>query len=60
MITINTAYTMAIVPYVVSIKRTSILISVLMGGLIFKEKQLGKRLLAVLIMLAGVILITLF
>ncbi|MFH1072482.1 MAG: EamA family transporter [Nanoarchaeota archaeon] len=59
-ITINLAYTQQIVPYVISIKRTSIVFSVLYGWLLFKEKDITKRLLAALILLAGVVLIILF
>jgi drug/metabolite transporter (DMT)-like permease len=56
-ITINTAYTMQIASYVISLKRLSILFSVFYGGLIFKEKNIPKRGLAALIMLAGTIFI---
>lgn len=58
-ITINIAYTMQIASYVISLKRLSILFSVFYGGLIFKEKNIPKRILAALIMLAGAILIIL-
>ncbi len=59
-IAINIAYTMQIVPYVISIKRLSILFSVFYGGLMFKEKNIVRRSLGASIMLAGVILIILF
>ncbi len=47
------------VPYVISIKRTSTLFSVLWGHFIFKEKGLKERLLGTSIMLLGVALIAL-
>jgi uncharacterized membrane protein len=42
-VTINLAYIMQIVPYVISIKRISILFSVLYGGLIFRENNIFMR-----------------
>jgi len=59
-IALNMAFTLQIVPYVISLKRLAILFSVFYGGLAFKEKDLLRRSLATLIMLAGVILIILF
>lgn len=59
-ITINIAFTMQIVPYVISLKRLSILFSVFCGGLIFKEKNILKRSLGAFIMLVGIIFIILF
>lgn len=56
-IAINIALTMQIVPYVVSIKRVSILFSVLAGALFFQEKHVLQRGIAALIMVAGVLLI---
>lgn len=56
-ITINIAYTMQIASYVISLKRLSILFSVFYGGLIFKEKNIPRRGLAALVMLAGAIFI---
>ncbi|UCC91904.1 MAG: EamA family transporter [Candidatus Aenigmatarchaeota archaeon] len=58
-ITINTAFTMQIVPYVISLKRSSILFSIFFGGLIFKEKNIFKRGLGAFVMLIGMILIIL-
>lgn len=58
-ITINIALTMQIVPYVISLKRTSILLSVIYGGVLFKEKSIWQRLTGALIMVAGVIIILL-
>jgi len=54
-----TAITMTLVPYVISVKRTSIVMSVLSGHIIFKEKGLVERLSGVAIMIAGILCITL-
>ena len=54
------AVNLAMVSYVISIKRTSILLSVILGVLIFKEKNIKERLIGVIIMFIGVLLITLF
>ncbi len=53
------AITSLLVPYVIAIKRTSTIMSVLFGYLIFKEKGIKDRLLGAAIMVLGVILITL-
>ena len=45
--------------YMVSIKRTSILFSVLLGAWVFKEEKLKERLIGAALMLVGVILIAL-
>jgi len=50
---------LTLVAYVISIKRTSAIISVLLGKIIFKEKNIGERLLGSVIMIIGVLLITL-
>lgn len=47
------------VAYMISIKRMSILFSVLYGGLVFKEKNIGERLVGSLVMIIGVMFITL-
>ena len=54
-----TAIEVGLVPYVISIKRTSIVFSVLFGGLIFREQEAGSRLLGALIMVLGIFCITL-
>ena len=59
-ISINYAFTMEIVPYVISIKRLSILISVFYGALVFHEREFKKRLTGAFIMLSGALLILLF
>ncbi len=59
-ISINIAFTMQIVPYVISLKRLSILFSVFYGGLLFKEKNILRRIIGAIVMILGVILIILF
>ena len=48
------------VPYFISIKRTSLLVGVLVGGFLLKEQNLSQRLMAVSFMILGVGLIVLF
>lgn len=57
-ITYAVAINLALVTYVISIKRTSTIMSVLFGYLIFKEKNIKERLAGVLIMVTGVLFIT--
>lgn len=59
-IAINIAYTMQIVPYVISVKRTSILFGVLFGGLVFREKNIHIKVLGAVVMLTGAVFIILF
>lgn len=54
-----TAINLTLVPYVIAIKRTSTVLSVLWGGLLFRERGMRQRLLGAAIMLAGVLFITL-
>jgi len=54
------AISMTLVAYLISIKRTSALISVLFGTMLFKEKGLKERALGAIIMILGVLCITLF
>jgi drug/metabolite transporter (DMT)-like permease len=54
-----TAISLTLVAYVIAIKRTSAVMSVLWGHFIFKEKGLRERLLGAGIMLLGVALISL-
>ena len=54
-----TAINLTLVAYVISIKRTSAIMSVLLGYLIFKEKGIKERLLGAAIMVIGVLFITL-
>ena len=57
---INTAYTLQIVPYVIAIKRLSIIIMVLYGTIIFSENEIKKRLTGAALMVAGAVIILLF
>jgi drug/metabolite transporter (DMT)-like permease len=54
-----TALEIAIVPYVVSIRRTAIIFSTVYGFVFFKENRIKERLSGALIMVVGVVLITL-
>lgn len=53
------ALSQQIAPYVISIKRTSILFSVFFGMLLFKERHFVHRFVSALIILTGIILIVL-
>ncbi len=53
------AITTLLVPYVIAIKRTSAVMSVFFGYIIFKEKGIKGRLIGSAIMVLGVVLITL-
>ncbi len=53
------AINLALVAYVISIKRTSAILTVLYGYFIFKEKGIKERLIGVIIMIVGVLIITL-
>jgi drug/metabolite transporter (DMT)-like permease len=59
-VAINQAYLLQIVPYVSAIKRTSILITVVYGTLVFREKELLRRVSGAGLMVLGVVLILLF
>jgi drug/metabolite transporter (DMT)-like permease len=48
------------VSYMISVKRTSLIFSVIYGWLIFKEEHIRERFLGSVVMVAGVVLITLF
>jgi len=54
------ALQLTLAAYVISIKRTSALIGVLLGVIFLHEKNLKNKLVAVFLMLAGVVLISLF
>jgi drug/metabolite transporter (DMT)-like permease len=45
--------------YMIAVKRTSLLFGILYGALLFRERRLGRNLLAGSLMLAGVALIAL-
>jgi uncharacterized membrane protein len=57
---VNIALGMQIVPYVISIKRLSIVFAVIYGDIVFREKNFSRRIVGALIMLVGVLLIVLF
>ena len=46
--------------YMISVKRLSVIIGLVYGGLIFKEKNLAMRTIGTLLMVAGAVLITLW
>lgn len=54
------AISMADVAYVISVKRTSLVFSVIYGMIVFKERDIVERLLGSLFMLAGVVSIIMF
>ena len=60
MVTYSYAVLVAIVPYVISLKRSSVIFSIFLGYFMFNEKNIKYALIGTLIMLAGGILITLF
>jgi len=51
------AIKLAPVSYMIAVKRTSLIFSVLYGGLIFKEEHIRQRLLGTSIMLSGVVVL---
>jgi hypothetical protein len=57
---INIAYTLQIVPYVIAIKRLSIIFVVLYGTMVFSEHEIGKRLTGAALMVTGALIILLF
>ncbi len=54
-----TAITMTLVAYVISVKRTSAIMGVVMGHFLFREKGIKERLAGAVLMVTGVALITL-
>jgi len=59
-ITHFTSMSLTNVSYMISVKRTSLIFSVLYGKLMFGEENIRERLLGSIVMLIGVVLITLF
>ncbi len=59
-VTVNIAYTMSLVPYVIAIKRLSIFFGVLIGGYFFGEHAILWRGAGTLVMVTGTILIALY
>jgi len=58
-VSINIAYTMQIVPYVIAIKRMSIILMVLYGTIVAHEREALQRLTGAGLMVAGAVLIIL-
>jgi uncharacterized membrane protein len=54
------AFSLTQASYVISVKRTSLIFSILFGGIFFKEVNMRERLLGGTVMLIGVILIAVF
>ena len=59
-VAINIAYTLQIAPYVIAIKRLSIIFMVLYGTLLCAENEMRTRLLGSVLMVGGVVIILLF
>jgi len=59
-VSVNLAYTLSIVAYVISIKRLSIFFAVLFGGYFLREGSIGSRAAGSLVMVAGTVLIALW
>ncbi len=59
-LTASFAMLYAIVPYVISLKRTSLIFSILIGYFYFSEKNIRNAMIGTFIMLIGGVLITLF
>lgn len=59
-VSINLAYTLSIVPYVISIKRLSIFFAVLFGGYLLREGSVRARAAGSLVMVAGTATIALW
>jgi drug/metabolite transporter (DMT)-like permease len=59
-VAINEAYLLQIVPYVIAIKRLSIVLTVLYGTIVIREEEIGRRVAGAGLMVGGAILILLF
>jgi uncharacterized membrane protein len=57
---VNLAYTLQIVPYVIAIKRLSIIFVVIYGTMVFFEREITKRFAGALLMVGGAIIIMVF
>jgi len=55
-----TAIKMTIVPYLIAVKRTSIVMSALFGFFVFREKKMKERLCGIGFMILGVFIISMF
>ncbi|MDI9633703.1 MAG: EamA family transporter [Methanolinea sp.] len=58
-VAVNTAYTLSLVPYVIAVKRLSVLFGVLAGGFLLGEESLVQRGAGAAVMVAGAVLIVL-
>jgi len=56
-VTVNTAYTLSLVPYVIAIKRLSVLFGVIIGGYLFREGSIRQRAFGTIVMVTGTVLI---
>jgi len=52
------AVRLTLVPYIIAVKRTSVIMSSLFGFIIFKEKGLKQRLMGAALMVLGVFIIS--
>jgi drug/metabolite transporter (DMT)-like permease len=59
-VSINIAYTLQIAPYVIAIKRLSIIFMVLYGTILCAENEIRARLLGSVLMVGGAVIILLF
>jgi drug/metabolite transporter (DMT)-like permease len=59
-VSINLAYTLQIAPYVIAIKRLSIIFMVLYGTIVCAENEIRTRLLGSILMVSGAVIILLF
>jgi uncharacterized membrane protein len=57
---VNLAYTLQIVPYVIAIKRFNIIFIVIYGTRMFSEHEISKRLAGAVLMVTGAIIIMVF
>lgn len=55
-----TAIEMTLVPYLIAVKRTSVIMTSLFGLFLFKEKGMRERLMGVVLMVLGVLMISFF
>lgn len=59
-VSINTAYTLSLVPYVIAVKRLSVLFGVILGGYLFREGHIHRRVFGTAVMVTGTVLIALW
>jgi drug/metabolite transporter (DMT)-like permease len=56
-VSVNTAYTLSLVPYVIAVKRLSVLFGVLIGGYLLREGYIRQRVFGTIVMVMGTVLI---